>query len=84
MGWQQTEERTLHITTNALKVKNIDGNVFNAGTVIVYGDIKGNVHNCDNVIVINGDVYGEVSFCGNVAGLLADKAVRCHTGGADE
>lgn len=62
----------------------IKGNVSNADVVIVYGDIKGNVYGCENVVVINGDVYGEVSFCGNVAGLLSDKAVRCHTGGADE
>lgn len=66
------------------KYKKIHGNVNNANVVIVYGDIKGNVNNCDNVVVINGDVYGHINNCDNVAGLLADKAVRCHTGGADE
>lgn len=77
MGWQPTEERTT-------KAKNIGGNVVNARTVIVYGDIKGNVNNCDNVIIINGDVHGHINNCDNVAGLLSDKAVRCHVGGADE
>lgn len=62
----------------------IKGNVSNADVVIVYGDIKGNVYDCDNVVVINGDVYGNITLCDNVAGLLADKAVRCHTGDADE
>lgn len=66
------------------KLKKLEGNINNTDIVIVYGDVKGNVNNCDNVIVINGDVYGNISNCDNVAGLLADKAVRCHVGGADE
>ncbi len=71
MGWQPTEERTT-------KAKNINGDVVNAKTVIVYGDIKGNVCNCDDVIVINGDVNGNITLCDNVAGLLADKGIeRC-------
>lgn len=65
----------------AHKYKKVDGNVVNTGIVIVYGDIKGNVNNCDTVVVINGDVYGNITNCDNVSGLLADKAVRCHTGG---
>lgn len=64
--------------------KKIVTNVSNVDTVIVYGDVKGNINNADYVVVINGDVYGHINNCDNVVGLLADKAVRCHTGGADE
>ena len=67
----------------ARKYKKVDGDVVNTGVVIVYGDIKGNVTNCDTVVVINGDVYGNITNCDNVSGLLADKAVRCHTGGLE-
>lgn len=63
------------------KYKKVKGNVVNTGLVIVYGDIKGNVSNCDTVVVINGDVFGNITNCKNVSGLLSDKAVRCHTGG---
>ena len=47
-------------------------------------NITEGINDCDNVIVINGDVNGNITLCDNVAGLLADKAVRCHVGGADE
>lgn len=76
--------RALRTIEKVANTRSIAGNVNNADVVIVYGDIKGNVYDCDNVIVINGDVNGNITLCDNVAGLLADKAVRCHVGGADE
>lgn len=61
------------------KYKKIYGNVDNANVVIVYGDVKGNVNNCNDVIIINGDVHGHINNCDNVAGLLADKGIeRCN------
>ena len=78
MGWQPTQAAPPPVPK---KLKKLDGNINNTDVVIVYGDVKGNVNNCDNVIVINGDVYGNISNCDNVAGLLADKAVRCHVEG---
>ena len=66
-------------TTKVLKAKRVDGNINNANVVIVYGDVKGNVNNCDTIVVINGDVYGHINNCDNVAGLPADKAARTGT-----
>lgn len=79
MGWQPTQVAPPKIPRKVTKAKKIEGNVINANVVIVYGDVKGNITNADTVVVINGDVYGNISNCDNVAGLLADKAVRCHT-----
>lgn len=76
MAWQPTQAAPPLVPE---KLKKLDGNINNADVVIVYGDVKGNVNNCDNVIVINGDVYGNISNCDNVAGLISDKAIRCHT-----
>ena len=77
MGWQPKQAAPLPVPK---KLKKLDCNINNTDVVIVYGDIKGNVNNCDNVIVINGDVYGNISNCDNVAGLISDKAIRCHVG----
>ena len=66
-------------TTKVLKAKRVDGNINNANVVIVYGDVKGNIYDCDTVIVINGDVNGNITLCDNVAGFLSDKATRAGT-----
>ena len=76
MGWQPTQAAS---PPGPKKLKKLDGNINNTDVVIVYGDVKGNINNCDNVIVINGDVYGHINNCDNVAGLLADKATRAST-----
>lgn len=62
-----------------MKLKSVDGNVVSTDVVIVYGDVKGNITNADTVVVINGDVFGNITNCDNVAGLISDKAIRCHT-----
>lgn len=79
MGWQPTQAAPPKWPKKVTKAKKIDGNVVNADVVIVYGDVKGNINNCDSVVVINGDVYGHINNCDNVAGLLADKATRAST-----
>ena len=80
MGWQPTQAAPPRIPRKVTKAKKLDGNVVNADIVIVYGDVKGSITNADTVVVINGDVYGNIVNCDNIAGLLADKAVRCHMG----
>ena len=68
MGREQYHNHTV----DTIHIKKLDGNVNNADTVIVYGNIKGNINNCDNVIIINGNVEGNINNCDNVCGLLAD------------
>lgn len=46
--------------------------IVNTNTVVVYGDVKGDVTNCETVVIINGDVKGDVINCANATGLLAD------------
>lgn len=78
MGWQPTQAAPPRLPQKITKAKKIDGDVVNADVVIIYGDVKGNITNADTVVVINGDVFGNISNCGNVAGLISDKAIRCH------
>ena len=81
MGWQPTQAAPPKLPKKVTKAKKIEGDVVNADVVIVYGDVKGNITNADTVVIINGDVYGNISNCDNVAGLISDKAIRCHVGG---
>lgn len=77
MGYPLTPEDPItESPTRVLKLKKLEGNVNDADVVIVYGDVKGNINNCDNVIVINGDVKGNLNNCDNVAGLLANNALK--------
>ena len=40
--------------------------------LIVYGNILGNVNNCETVVVINGDISGNMVNCNNITKLPAD------------
>ena len=67
--------------TNACKYRHgFMGSLGREGVVVVYGDVKGNIYDCDTVVIINGDCFGNITNCDNVAGLLADKASRCFIG----
>lgn len=55
------------------KYKSVYGNINNANVVIVYGDVKGNINFCGDVIIINGNVNGNIMDADNVAGLLAER-----------
>ena len=75
MGYQAIQTNVPPMPTRVSKLKKIEGNVNNTDVVIVYGDVKGNINNCDNVIIINGNVKGNLNNCRNVAGLLASEGI---------
>lgn len=49
-----------------LKIKKIEGSVINSDTVIVFGDVKGNITNANNVVVIGGDIKGNITHADTV------------------
>lgn len=53
----------------------------NCEVVIVYGDIKGNIKDCQDVIIINGDVKGNIHNCENVCGLLSNQTMTARDNG---
>lgn len=69
------------VPDSQFKVNNVNGNIKDASVVIVYGDIKGNIKDCQDVIIINGDVKGNIHNCKNVCGLLSNQTMTARDNG---
>ena len=63
------------VSESQVKTNGVKGNIKDANAVIIYGDVKGNIIDCENVIIINGDIKGNIKDCNNVCGLLADQSI---------
>lgn len=62
-----------NVVAEPRRLNNHNGNIEDAGVVIVYGNVNGNIKDCDTVVIINGNVNGKIKDCQTVAGFLADK-----------
>ena len=52
-----------------------DNNAEDMDILVVYGDVWGNIKNCNTIVIINGDIKGDVRDCKEVVGLPGDNRI---------